>query len=75
MSIPREKFATQMSPQLLENLRGFAKQENRQLQSLLEEAVEDLLEKHGFNKPDPDFMEAVEDVMKRFPETLKYLAS
>ena len=75
MAVQREKFATQMSPQVLDNLRAFAKTENRQIQSLLEEAVNDLLEKHGFNRPDPGFMEAAEHVMDQFPETLKYLAS
>ena len=75
MSVQREKFATQMSPKVLENLRAFAKAENRQIQSILEEAVTDLLEKHGFDKPDPDFMAAAEDIMERYPNTLKYLAS
>ena len=75
MSIQREKFATQMSPRVLSNLRAYAKSENRQIQAVLEEAVNDLLKKHGFGEPDPDFMDAVREATERYPETLKYLAS
>lgn len=75
MAVQREKFATQMSPRVLSDLRDLAKAENKQIQALLEEAVLDLLDKRRFNQPDSDFMAAAEDVMKKFPETLKYLAS
>lgn len=75
MAVQREKFATQMSPRILSDLRDLAKAEDKHIQVLLEEAVSDLLSKRGFNKPDPDFIAAAEDIMTQFPETLKYLAS
>ena len=45
----RKKFATQMDVELLRRLRAYAKSEGRQIQSVLEEAVELLLqEKQGY---------------------------
>jgi len=45
----RKKFATQMDARLLKDLRDFAKSEGRQIQSVLEEAVEAFLkEKRGY---------------------------
>ena len=40
----REKFATQMDTALLAEVRALARDEGRQLQAVIEEAVRDLLE-------------------------------
>lgn len=48
----REKFATQMDSALLAELRALAKSEGRQLQSLIEEAVDKLLETRQTSEPD-----------------------
>ena len=40
----RKKFATQIDGALLAELRGLAKQEGRQIQALVEEAITELIE-------------------------------
>jgi hypothetical protein len=47
----KEKFSTQVDAKLLELARGLAETEGRQLQSLVEEALKDLLEKRRKQKP------------------------
>lgn len=49
MSAHREKFATQVDPMLLAELRDLAQSEGRQIQALVDEALADLIEKrkHG----------------------------
>jgi hypothetical protein len=43
MAQQREKFATQVSTDVLNSLRGLAETEGRQLQSLVDEALTDVL--------------------------------
>ena len=47
----RQKFATQVNPEILSALRALAQAEGRQLQTLVEEALADLVEKHKNAKP------------------------
>lgn len=54
----REKFATQVDPQLLAALRDLARREGRQLQALVDEALADLLEKRRQERPRPRVMQA-----------------
>ena len=54
----REKFATQMDRELLSDLRTLAKQEGRQIQALLEEAVIALLEDRRGDGARPHVMTA-----------------
>ncbi len=70
----RKKFATQMDEHLLEDLRAYAKQEGRQFQAVLEDAVEAFLSDKGFNRADPEVLEIAQGIMGRYSETLKYLA-
>ena len=58
MSAPREKFATQVDPALLDGLRSLARSEGRQLQALVDEAFADLLEKRRQTKARPHVMAA-----------------
>lgn len=58
MSATREKFATQVDPELLESLRALAKSEGRQLQALVDEAFADLLEKRRRDRARPHVMQA-----------------
>jgi hypothetical protein len=53
MSQAREKFATQVNPEILSALRTLAEKEGRQLQALVEEALADLIEKHKNAQPRP----------------------
>ena len=45
MEQTREKFATQLGTKTLKSLKALAKEEGRQIQSLVEEALIDLIEK------------------------------
>jgi hypothetical protein len=58
MSQTREKFATQVSSEILSAVRALAKNEGRQLQALVDEALADLIEKHKNAKPRPHVMGA-----------------
>jgi hypothetical protein len=58
MSQLREKFATQVNSEILTAVRKLAEVEGRQLQSLVDEALADLLEKRKNAKPRPHVMGA-----------------
>jgi hypothetical protein len=59
MSDPvREKFATQVNAELLSAVRRLAKEEGRQLQALVDEALADLLEKRKNERPRAHVMDA-----------------
>ena len=49
--VPREKFSSQASPELLAALREIARKEGRQFQVVLEEAIEYYLEERTRDKP------------------------
>lgn len=70
----RKKFATQMKPELIEQLKARAKSEGRQIQAVVEDAVRAHLEKPQGYQMRPDVKAALENTVKRFPETLKTLA-
>ena len=53
MSQTREKFATQVKPEILSAVRALAEKEGRQIQALVEEALIDMVEKHKNAKPRP----------------------
>ena len=70
----RKKFATQMDSVLLERLRSYAKSEGRQIQAVLEDAVEAFLtEKQGYVM-DPRVKAAHERSLKRYDKLYKALA-
>lgn len=54
----RQKFATQVDPQLLAQMKAIAEAEGRQLQSVVEEALRDLVEKKQNSKPRTHVMAA-----------------
>jgi hypothetical protein len=58
MDTTREKFATQVDRDLLREIRGLAGQEGRALQSLVEEALVDLIAKRKAAGPRPSVMAA-----------------
>lgn len=74
MSIQREKFSTQMDAQMLADLRRVAKDEGRQLQSLFEEAVENLLSQRDKLRPSADVINRAEAIMDKYSDALEYLA-
>ena len=66
-----KKFSSKMDEKVLENLRKFAKEQNRDISSLLTEAVEDLLQKKRVR---PAFRQAADEAFKEFHEALGELA-
>lgn len=54
----REKFATQVTPEILAELRALAHSEGRQLQALVDEALADLIEKRKNTRPRPHVVAA-----------------
>jgi len=74
MSVQRQKFATQMDAEKLSALREIAKTEGRQLQVVLEEAVDLYLKERATYRMKPDVRAAYENTLRRFPKTLEKLA-
>ncbi len=70
----REKFATQIDSQILQAIRTLAHQEGRQIQSLMDEALTDLLEKRNSAKPRPHVMNAYRASLKKYEVLYKKLA-
>lgn len=70
----REKFATQIDAELLTAIRELARSEGRQIQSLVDEALADLLEKRRQERPRPHVMRAYERSRERFDALYKKLA-
>ncbi|MBI1385428.1 MAG: hypothetical protein GC150_11005 [Rhizobiales bacterium] len=54
----RQKFATQVDPDLIEAVRDIAREEGRQVQTLIDEALADLVEKRRLSKPRKHVMAA-----------------
>ncbi len=70
----RQKFATQVDPDLLEAVRGIAREEGRQVQALVDEALADLVEKRRLGKPRKHVMAAYHASHQRFGKLYKKLA-
>jgi hypothetical protein len=70
----REKFNTQVKPEIAAELRRMAKREGRQLQALVEEALVDLIAKHKGAKPRPHVMAAHLASIEKFAPLYKKLA-
>lgn len=70
----REKFATQVRSEILADVRNLAQSEGRQLQSLIDEALSDLLEKRKLNKPRPGVMAAYQSSHDQYAGLYKKLA-
>jgi hypothetical protein len=74
MGEPRQKFATQVDPQILADIRHLAQQEGRQLQALVEEALADLIEKRKNQRPRPNVMAAYQGSHERYGALYQKLA-
>ena len=74
MSRAREKFATQVNSEILTQVRTLAQREGRQLQTLVEEALADLIEKHKNAKPRPHVMAAYLASHEKYGPIYKKLA-
>lgn len=70
----REKFATQVETELLKEMRELAKSEGRQLQSLVDEAFADFIERRHQQRARPHVMAAYEGSHSRYASVYKKLA-
>jgi probable addiction module antidote protein len=69
----REKFATQVDPDILARVRDLARSEGRQVQVLVEEALTDLVEKRRQGKPRANVMAAYQRSHAEFSSLYKKL--
>ncbi len=74
MAQTREKFATQVDGALLADLRGLAKQEGRQIQALVEEAITALIEQRRQGTVRPHVLGAYQKSHARYAPLYKKLA-
>jgi hypothetical protein len=74
MSEVREKFATQVHADVLAQVRELAKNEGRQIQMLVDEALIDLIEKHKKTHPRTHVMTAYQSSHGRFADLYENLA-
>lgn len=74
MSQTRQKFATQVDPDILASVRKIAEQEGRQLQALVDEALADLIEKRKHGKPRQHVMASYLASHEKYGELYKKLA-
>lgn len=74
MAQVREKFATQIDSALLSDLRTLAKQEGRQIQALVEEALVTLLDERRQGKARPHIMTAYQSSLGRYASLYEKLA-
>ena len=74
MSQTREKFATQVNPEILCSIRAIAEKEGRQLQALVDEALADLIEKRKQARPRPHVMAAYLASHDKYGELYKKLS-
>lgn len=70
----REKFATQVDARTLAEVRSLARNEGRQLQALVDEALTDLLEKRRRAQPRTHVMAAYQASHEGFGSLYKKLA-
>ena len=70
----REKFATQVDPDILAMVRDLAQSEGRQLQALVDEALGDLIEKRRQGRPRAHVMAAYQASHDTFGPLYKKLA-
>jgi len=74
MAIVREKFATQVDRDVLAAVRKIAKEEGRQLQSIIEDALGAYVEKHDKARPRPHVMSAYRSSLERYGPLYEKLA-
>jgi len=74
MSAMREKFATQVTSEILAQVRDIAQTEGRPLQALIDEALVDLIEKRRNTRPRAHVMSAYNASHEKYAELYQKLA-
>lgn len=68
------KFATQADPKVLEEVRAIAAREGKQLQSVVDEALRDFIEKRKRGKPRPEVLTALGESLAEYEALYRELA-
>ena len=68
------KFATQADPKVLDEVREIAAREGKQLQTIIDEALRDFIEKRKRGKPRPEIMTAFGESLAQFDALYRELA-
>ena len=74
MTVARKKYSSQMDPTILAAAQKAAADEGRQLQSLIEDALEQYLERNQTARPRKHVLEAFGMSLKEFDELYTELA-
>ncbi len=74
MAERKEKFSSQASPEVLAELRKIAEAEGRQLQSVLDEAMRDYIERKRKGRPRRHVLAAFADSLEEFDDLYRRLA-
>ena len=74
MSAMREKFATQVTSEILAQVRDIAQTEGRPLQELIDEALVDLIEKRRNTRPRAHVMSTYSASHEQYAELYQKLA-
>jgi hypothetical protein len=72
--MPQEQFATQIDSDILASVRNLAQEEGRNVDTLVEEALRDLLQKHQQPRPRPHVIAAYLASHEKFATLYKKLA-
>jgi hypothetical protein len=73
-TLKREKFSSQVDPELLAAMRKIASDDGRQFQAVLEDAFRAYIEDHSQRKVRPEVMAHVRASVERNRELLELLA-
>lgn len=68
------KFATQADPKVLDEVREIAAREGKQLQTVIDEALRDFIEKRKRGKPRPEVMTAFGESLAQYDSLYRELA-
>jgi len=71
----REQFSSQTAPEVLASLRHIAKIEGRQFQAVLDEALQENIERKEKGQPRRQVMNAFGQSLKEFDELYRELAT
>jgi hypothetical protein len=74
MAVAFQKFATQADPKVLEEVRAIAAREGKQLQSVIDEALRDFIDKHKRGKPRPEVLTALGESLAEYDALYRELA-
>lgn len=74
MPVALQKFATQVDPDVLEEVRAIAVKEGKQLQAIIDEALRDFIEKRKRGVPRADVLTALGESLAEYEVLYRALA-